>query len=69
MLAKAEADLPSIMTGLLHDTVEDTGATLELVTERFGPEVSALVDGAEQPQPQPSLPHTLAQHQHHPPPP
>lgn len=45
MLAKAEADLPSIMTGLLHDTVEDTRATLELVTERFGPEVSALVDG------------------------
>ena len=58
MLAKAEADLPSIMTGLLHDTVEDTGATLELVTERFGPEVSALVDGAEQPRPLPSLPHT-----------
>ncbi|EOD19747.1 hypothetical protein EMIHUDRAFT_242670 [Emiliania huxleyi CCMP1516] len=28
------------MRGFLHDTVEDTGGTLELVTEGFGPEAS-----------------------------
>jgi GTP pyrophosphokinase len=41
MLAQQGADLPTVMTGLLHDTVEDTGATLQQITGRFGPEVSA----------------------------
>ncbi|HLU65086.1 MAG TPA: bifunctional (p)ppGpp synthetase/guanosine-3',5'-bis(diphosphate) 3'-pyrophosphohydrolase, partial [Kofleriaceae bacterium] len=29
----------------LHDAVEDTSATIEQLTERFGPEISFLVDG------------------------
>lgn len=33
-----------LAAALLHDTVEDTGATLEEIEERFGPEVRALVE-------------------------
>ena len=32
------------VVGWLHDTVEDTGLTLEEVTDRFGPETAAAVD-------------------------
>lgn len=35
----------SIITGLLHDTVEDTYATIEEIEELFGPKVTSLVDG------------------------
>ncbi|MFQ5959233.1 MAG: RelA/SpoT family protein, partial [Alphaproteobacteria bacterium] len=38
-------DCATIITALLHDTVEDTGATLEEVNEFFGDEVARLVDG------------------------
>jgi GTP pyrophosphokinase len=34
-----------IIAGLLHDTVEDTGTTLENLKEEFGPEVADLVNG------------------------
>jgi GTP pyrophosphokinase len=34
-----------LAAALLHDTVEDTPATLEDLTERFGPTVTELVDG------------------------
>ena len=33
------------MTGLLHDTVEDTVATLDDIERLFGPEIARLVDG------------------------
>ncbi len=36
---------PGIAAALLHDVVEDTGATLDDVTREFGEEVGALVDG------------------------
>ncbi|RMG15796.1 MAG: bifunctional (p)ppGpp synthetase/guanosine-3',5'-bis(diphosphate) 3'-pyrophosphohydrolase [Deltaproteobacteria bacterium] len=45
LLADLRLDEASIVTGLLHDTVEDTLATLEEVEDLFGPEVAALVDG------------------------
>lgn len=45
LLARLRLDEASIATGLLHDTVEDTLATLEDIREMFGEEVSALVDG------------------------
>ena len=38
-------DAQALMAALLHDTVEDTHATTTDIRERFGPEVSALVDG------------------------
>jgi guanosine-3',5'-bis(diphosphate) 3'-pyrophosphohydrolase len=45
IIADMHLDVPSIATGLLHDTVEDTLATLAEIEERFGPEIAALVDG------------------------
>lgn len=45
ILAKMKLDVPSIVTALLHDTVEDTVATIEEVERLFGPEVRLLVDG------------------------
>jgi guanosine-3',5'-bis(diphosphate) 3'-pyrophosphohydrolase len=38
-------DTASIVTGLLHDTVEDTGATIDEIERLFGPDVARLVDG------------------------
>lgn len=45
ILAELHLDLPTIATGLLHDTVEDTPATLEDIEENFGKGVAHLVDG------------------------
>lgn len=38
-------DVPSVVTALLHDTVEDTWTTIEEVESTFGAEVATLVDG------------------------
>ncbi|HEX8086651.1 MAG TPA: bifunctional (p)ppGpp synthetase/guanosine-3',5'-bis(diphosphate) 3'-pyrophosphohydrolase [Solirubrobacteraceae bacterium] len=38
-------DTETLCAALLHDTVEDTSATLDEVRETFGDEVAALVDG------------------------
>ncbi len=45
ILADLRMDMQCIVTGLLHDTVEDTHTTLEKIDELFGPEVASLVDG------------------------
>lgn len=45
ILAELKLDVPSVVTGLLHDTVEDTLTTIEELTEMFGNEVSGLVNG------------------------
>tara|TARA_R110000868_G_scaffold56830_3_gene176078 strand:+ start:10537 stop:12768 length:2232 start_codon:yes stop_codon:yes gene_type:complete len=45
ILADLRMDVATVCTGLLHDTVEDTPATLEELIELFGPEVAGLVDG------------------------
>ena len=45
ILTLMKLDTASIITGLLHDTVEDTVATLEDVERLFGPEIGRLVDG------------------------
>ena len=45
IIAGFKQDQASIVTGLLHDVVEDTGASLEEVQNLFGAEVSRLVDG------------------------
>ncbi len=38
-------DADTIISGLLHDTIEDTGVTKEEIEEKFGAEVAMLVDG------------------------
>jgi GTP pyrophosphokinase len=45
ILADLKMDLPTVMTALLHDVVEDTSVTLEQVREQFGEEVAHLVEG------------------------
>ena len=45
IIADMRLDVASVVTGLLHDTVEDTLATLEQIEGLFGPEIGALVDG------------------------
>ena len=45
IIADLRLDVPSVATGLLHDTVEDTLATLAQIEEHFGTEIAGLVDG------------------------
>ncbi len=45
ILAEMKLDVSSIITGLLHDTVEDTLATPEEIETLFGSEIAFLVDG------------------------
>ena len=44
-LAKFHADGATLVSGMLHDVVEDTKYTLEDVEKHFGNEVAKLVDG------------------------
>ncbi|MGB0935623.1 MAG: RelA/SpoT family protein [Alphaproteobacteria bacterium] len=45
ILTDMKLDTASIITALLHDTVEDTEATLDDIEKLFGKEVAKLVDG------------------------
>jgi len=45
ILADMRLDAASIAAGLLHDTVEDTKATVTELRELFGDDVASLVDG------------------------
>ncbi len=44
-LAELRLDIPTVVAGLLHDTVEDTHATLEEIEKQFSKDISELVDG------------------------
>ena len=44
-LAEMHLDSEAIMAAILHDTVEDTEATITQIEENFGNEVALLVDG------------------------
>jgi len=44
-LTQYKLDAASIVTGLLHDTVEDTDVTLDDIEASFGKEIRTLVDG------------------------
>jgi GTP pyrophosphokinase len=45
ILAGMGFDEPTVAAGLLHDTVEDTKASIEEIDENFGEEVADIVDG------------------------
>jgi guanosine-3',5'-bis(diphosphate) 3'-pyrophosphohydrolase len=45
ILSEKKLDCDSIITGLLHDTVEDTVATMDDIRSLFGANVARLVDG------------------------
>jgi GTP pyrophosphokinase len=45
ILADMRLDMATIITALLHDTVEDTEVTLDQIRKQFGEEVADLVDG------------------------
>ena len=45
ILTDLKLDVATIVTALLHDTIEDTLATYEDIREKFGEEIANLVDG------------------------
>ncbi len=45
LMTELKLDQETIITALLHDTVEDTLATTEEIEKLFGPDVARLVDG------------------------
>ncbi|HEY3639155.1 MAG TPA: bifunctional (p)ppGpp synthetase/guanosine-3',5'-bis(diphosphate) 3'-pyrophosphohydrolase, partial [Rhizomicrobium sp.] len=45
ILTDLKLDIPTIVTALLHDTIEDTDVTYDDVVREFGKEIADLVDG------------------------
>jgi len=45
LLTEVRLDDATIVTALLHDTIEDTGSTYDEIAKHFGDEVAQLVDG------------------------
>jgi GTP pyrophosphokinase len=45
IVAEMKLDAISVAAALLHDTVEDTGATIEQITKEFGEQVAHIVEG------------------------
>ena len=45
ILTEQQLDDATIITALLHDTIEDTRSTYSEVEEKFGAEIAELVDG------------------------
>ncbi|MFT4054087.1 MAG: bifunctional (p)ppGpp synthetase/guanosine-3',5'-bis(diphosphate) 3'-pyrophosphohydrolase [Novosphingobium sp.] len=45
LMTELKLDQQTIITALLHDTVEDTLATIDEIDKLFGPDVARLVDG------------------------
>ena len=48
-LAEIASDTTSIIAGLLHDVVEDTAITADIIKEMFGADIAMLVDSVTKP--------------------
>ena len=49
LLAKAGCEDEVVAAGILHETVEDTDVTLDIIRERFGDKVASIVEGCSEP--------------------
>ena len=47
ILADLNMDATTIVAGLLHDVIEDTSITYEVIVSEFGEEVANLVEGLQ----------------------
>src|SRR5215469_16236217 len=45
ILTELKLDVPTIVTALLHDTIEDTSVTYDDIKANFGEDIAGLVDG------------------------
>ncbi len=45
LMTELKLDMDTVVTALLHDTVEDTLATIDEIEKLFGPDIAKLVDG------------------------
>ena len=45
ILATLQLDTVTVASGLMHDVVEDTDATIDDISRAFGPEIASIVDG------------------------
>ena len=45
ILSELRLDIATIVTGLLHDTIEDTVATYQQINNIFGKEIANMVEG------------------------
>lgn len=45
ILTELKLDVETIVTAILHDTIEDTVATFDQIQQQFGPSIATLVDG------------------------
>jgi len=45
IVASLHLDIATVCTALLHDVLEDTDATVEVLAKEFTPEIAELVDG------------------------
>lgn len=45
ILAEIKMDVPTIVAALLHDVVEDTTTSINIISEKFGKDTALLVDG------------------------
>ncbi len=59
ILVDMRADVESVISGLLHDCIEDTDCTKEEIFANFGPDVGAICDGASKIEP---IKHSRRQH-------
>ncbi len=45
LVCKLKLDIPSVVAGLLHDSIEDCNTTKKSLSEKFGEDIAEIVDG------------------------